>query len=97
MRSVSISVYFLIISALLLLHCFLSLQTARLPRDDWASEERFQSRKLLQNVLITSSENPQVFLEAALLVDNKSKKQPDVEATESLKKETPIKANPIQY
>ncbi|KAF0892101.1 hypothetical protein E2562_013482 [Oryza meyeriana var. granulata] len=94
MRAVSICAYFLI-SALLLLHCFLSLQTARVPNDDRASIERFQSRKLLQDVLITSSENAKVF-HAAALVHNMSKKKPDVEEAESLKKETPSKANPIQ-
>uniref|UniRef100_J3L554 Uncharacterized protein n=1 Tax=Oryza brachyantha TaxID=4533 RepID=J3L554_ORYBR len=95
MRAVSVCAAYFLISALLLLHCLLSLQTARVPRDDRASEEGFQSRKLLQNVLITSSENAEVF-HAATSVDNKSKKKPDAEATESLKKETPSKANPIQ-
>ncbi|KAG8055025.1 hypothetical protein GUJ93_ZPchr0001g30749 [Zizania palustris] len=88
MRSARIRACFL--SALLLLHhCFLSSQAARVP------EERFLPRKLLQNVLIkSSSENARAFREAEL-IDDESSNKAGIEGAEGLKKETPSKANPI--
>ncbi|KAL5227650.1 hypothetical protein ABZP36_015915 [Zizania latifolia] len=93
MRSARICACFL--SALVLLHCFLSSQTARAPGDDRTPQQRFLPRKLLQNVLIkSSSENARVFREAEL-IDDESSNKAGIDAADSLKKETQSKANPI--
>ncbi|KAL6853794.1 hypothetical protein ACP4OV_019823 [Aristida adscensionis] len=86
MRATSICASFL--SALLLLHCFLMPSSGV-----GASKERIriQSRKLLQNVLM-SSEKAQVFHAGATAAN----KIPGVEVSENLKKQTPSKSNPIQ-